>query len=411
MEEKLELLQVKTLDEMKAIIHHNFSKMRLKEDTIAIDHGLKRILSQNIISSMNVPHFNRSVVDGFAVKLSDIQGASQSIPGFLKIVGEVIMGKETQLELKQGETVYVPTGGMVPEGTEAMIMVEYTEKFGEEDIAIYVNAGVNENMMLIGDDIKKGESIFNRGHKLRAQDIGVLSALGYLEVKVYSFPKISIISTGDEIIKPGEIPKLGEIIDINTTALLGVTENFGGRVVSKTYVKDDEKAIRYAIKKELKISDIVVVSGGSSMGEKDYTVKVLESLGKVLLHGLAIKPGKPTILGLVDHKPVIGLPGQPVSAIMVYMVILKEFMSVFYGKDHFKYRTIQGKLLENIHAAPGRRTFQTVKILENNGLITVKPTYGKSGMITLLSYSDGYIEISENDEGKNEGDRVQVVLF
>lgn len=407
----MELLKVKTVDEMKTIIKERFSDLTLEAETIEINDGLGRVLAAEIISTMNVPHFNRSVVDGYAVKLTDIQGASQAIPGFLRIAGEVQMGTETTISLNQGETVYVPTGGMVPVGTEAMVMIEYTEKLGEQDLAVYANVGPNENMMLVGDDIRIGESVFALGHCLRPQDIGVLSALGYLRIAVFKRPQLSIISTGDEIIRPGETPKPGEIIDINTPALGAVAKRFGAEVIAMAYARDDQQAIMEAVQKALAHSDLVILSGGSSMGEKDYTVTVIDTLGEVLLHGLSVKPGKPTILGKVDNKPVIGLPGQPASAIMVFMIVLREFMTRYYGQDLFKYQTIQGELMENIHAAPGRRTFQTVAIQETANGIEVRPTHGKSGMITLLSYSDGYIEITENEEGKNAGDMVCVTLF
>lgn len=407
----MELLKVKTVDEMKTIIKEQFSHLTLEKETISIDDGLGRALAGDIVSTMNVPHFDRSVVDGYAVKLTDVQGASASIPGFLKIKGEVQMGMETRLTLEQGETVYVPTGGMVPGGTEAMVMVEYTEKMGDGDLAVYQNAGPSENMMRIGDDIHDGETAFVRGHFLRPQDIGVLSALGYLQVAVLRRPRLSIISTGDEIIRPGEMPKPGEVIDINTPALAAVARRLGANVVATSYARDDFDVIQEAVRDALKKSDMVILSGGSSMGEKDYTVKVIDRLGAVLLHGLAVKPGKPTILGKVDEKPVVGLPGQPASAIMVFMIMLREFMTIYYGRDGVRYQRVQGRLTQNIHAAPGRRTFQTVSIKENGSAVEVTPTHGKSGMITLLSYSDGYIEITENEEGKNAGDLVEVILF
>lgn len=407
----MELLKVKTIDEMKNIINETFKGITLEKETININHGLGRVLSADVISTMDVPHFNRSVVDGYAVKLTDIQGASNAIPGFLRITGEVQMGQETRNILNQGETVYVPTGGMVPEGTEAMVMIEYTEKLGEHDLAIYTNAGANENMMLIGDDIRNGELVFSRGHVLRPQDIGVLSALGYLQIDVFKRPKLSIISTGDEIIRPGETPKPGEVIDINTPALAAVARRLGADVVLTSYARDDQGDIQEAIENGLENGDMVILSGGSSVGEKDYTVKVIDNLGEVLLHGLAVKPGKPTILGTILKKPVIGLPGQPAAAIMVLMIVLREFMTLYYGQDSFRYQGVQGILMENIHAAPGRRTFQTVAISETENGLEVRPTHGKSGMITLLSYSDGYIEITENEEGKNAGDRVNVTLF
>lgn len=407
----MELLKVKTIDEMKKIINETFKALILEKETIDIGHGLGRVLSSDIVSTIDVPHFDRSVVDGYAVKLTDVQGASNAIPGFLRITGEVEMGKETMCILKQGETLYVPTGGMVPAGTEAMIMIEYTEKLGEKDLAVYTNAGANENMMRIGDDIRNGELVFSRGHLLRPQDIGVLSALGYLHIEVYQPPRLSIISTGDEIIRPGETPKPGQVIDINTPALAAVAKRLGAEVISTAYASDDRQEIRSAVELGIKNGDMVILSGGSSMGEKDYTVEVINELGEVLLHGLAVKPGKPTILGTVSQKPVIGLPGQPAAAIMVMMIVLQEFMSRYYGQDLFKYQTVSGVLMENIHAAPGRRTFQTVSITKSENGIEVRPTHGKSGMITLLSYSDGYLEITENEEGKNAGDQVEVTLF
>lgn len=407
----MELLKVKTIDEMKNIIKETFRALTLEKETIDLSAGLGRVLSADIVSTMDVPHFDRSVVDGYAVKLTDVQGAGSTIPGFLRIVGEVQMGKETTESLNQGETLYVPTGGMVPAGTEAMIMIEYTEKLGEKDLAIYTNAGANENMMRIGDDIRNGELVFSRGHLLRPQDIGVLSALGYLQVEVYKRPRLSIISTGDEIIRPGETPKPGEVIDINTPALAAVAKRLGADVISTAYARDDQEEIRKAVELGIKNGDMVILSGGSSMGEKDYTVQVIDGLGEVLLHGLAVKPGKPTILGSVLQKPVIGLPGQPAAAIMVLMIVLQEFMKRYYDQDSFNNQTIQGVLMENIHASPGRRTFQTVAIKKTEKDIEIRPTHGKSGMITLLSYSDGYIEITENEEGKNAGDRVEVTLF
>lgn len=407
----MELLKVKTIDEMKKIINETFKALTLEKETIDIGHGLGRVLSSDIVSTIDVPHFDRSVVDGYAVKLTDVQGASNAIPGFLRITGEVEMGKETICILKQGETLYVPTGGMVPAGTEAMIMIEYTEKLGEKDLAVYTNAGANENMMRIGDDIRNGELVFPRGHLLRPQDIGVLSALGYLHIEVYQPPRLSIISTGDEIIRPGETPKPGQVIDINTPALAAVAKRLGAEVISTAYASDDRQEIRSAVELGIKNGDMVILSGGSSMGEKDYTVEVINELGEVLLHGLAVKPGKPTILGTVSQKPVIGLPGQPAAAIMVMMIVLQKFMSRYYGQDLFKYQTVSGVLMENIHAAPGRRTFQTVAITKSENGIEVRPTHGKSGMITLLSYSDGYLEITENEEGKNAGDQVEVTLF
>ncbi|MEF9919341.1 MAG: molybdopterin molybdotransferase MoeA, partial [Eubacterium sp.] len=370
-----------------------------------------RVLAASLVSRVNVPHFDRSVVDGYAVKLKDVSGATESIPAFLKIMGSVKMGKETHLTLENGQTVYVPTGGMVPKGTEAMVMIEYTEKFSDWELAIYKSAGSQDNMMMTGDDVTCGDVLFEMGHRLRPQDIGAISAIGYTSAIVFKRPRISIISTGDEIIKPGEIPKPGEIVDINTPAIGAMTKRLGAVVDQCIYAKDDPKEIEDAICKGLESSDAVVLSGGSSVGDRDYTLTVLDKLGEVFLHGLSVKPGKPTIMATVNGKAVVGLPGQPASAIMVYLLVMRKLMTIFYKKDLYAHHYLTGKMTENVHAAPGRRTFQTVAVETTNGEVLVKPTFGKSGMITLLSYSDGYIEMTENEEGINAGDSVKVILF
>lgn len=407
----MELFEVKTTDEMKALMEHYFSDYQLETETVPLEGALGRVLSAPVVSGVNVPHFDRSVVDGYAVKLRDVQGASESIPAFLKLTGAAAMGRETTLTLHGGEAVYVPTGGMVPVGTEAMVMIEYTERFGEDELAVYKGAGSLENMMLTGDDIRAGARVFEAGHTIRPQDVGVLSSVGVVEVPVYKKPRITIISTGDEIIRPGQTPGPGQIVDINTPAIAALSEKLGAEAAGVAYAADDPQAIEDAIVRGLEQSDAVVLSGGSSVGERDYTLAVLKKLGEVFLHGLSIKPGKPTIMGRAMGKPVIGLPGQPASAIMVYMVVMKKLMNIFHKTDLYKNQYIVGTLTENVHAAPGRRTFQTVAVETGEDGVRVKPTYGKSGMITLLAYSDGYIEMTENEEGKNPGDSVKVMLF
>ncbi len=407
----MELFEVKTTDEMKALMEHYFSDYQLETEMVPLEGALGRVLSAPVVSGVNVPHFDRSVVDGYAVKLRDVQGASESIPAFLKLTGAAAMGRETTLSLHTGEAVYVPTGGMVPAGTEAMVMIEYTERFGEDELAVYKGAGSLENMMLTGDDIRAGARVFEAGHTIRPQDVGVLSSVGVVEVPVYTKPRITIISTGDEIIRPGQTPGPGQIVDINTPAIAALSEKLGAEAAGVAYAADDPQAIEDAIVRGLEQSDAVVLSGGSSVGERDYTLAVLKKLGEVFLHGLSIKPGKPTIMGRAMGKPVIGLPGQPASAIMVYMVVMKKLMNIFHKTDLYKNQYIVGTLTENVHAAPGRRTFQTVAVETGEDGVRVKPTYGKSGMITLLAYSDGYIEMTENEEGKNPGDSVKVMLF
>ena len=371
-----------------------------------------RILAEDIHSNINVPEFNRSTVDGFAIKSKDSHGASESIPSLFNILGEVHMGRETKYCIESGQAVYVPTGGMIPEGADGVVMIEYTEKLDEANLMVYKSISFNENIVLKGDDIKVGETALEKGRRVTPEVVGVLAALGKSQVKVYKKPKFYIISTGDEIIDLDEELELGKVRDINSYTLYSLIMKLGGDVVGKNIVKDNYELLKREVEKAVKISDIVLISGGSSVGTRDYTYKVINSFNGqgFFVHGISIKPGKPTIIGEGEGKLIFGLPGHPVSSIVVFKAIVEDFI-----KDKMNIKDYLPKTKAiidfNFPSSSGKETYQMVKLKEEDGKVYATPSFGKSGMITLLSDSDGYIVIKSFEEGVYKGEERQVYLL
>lgn len=401
----MDFFNVVSVEEGKKKMLEVFKKYSFNVEEIEILDSTDRVLAEDIVAFENVPEFNRSTVDGFAVKSSDTHGASESIPSFLTLLGEVRMGEKTETNISSGESIYVPTGGMVPEGADAVIMIEYAEKLDDSTLMVYKPLSFGENIILKGDDIKKGEKVIDKGKKLTPQDIGVLAALGISKIRVYKKPRFFIISTGDEIVDLDEELKMGKVRDINSYALCSLITKLGGEVVGRSIVKDNFDHLRGSVENALELSDIVLVSGGSSVGTRDYTSKVINSFnGKgVFIHGVSIKPGKPTIIGEGKGKPIIGLPGHPVSSIIVFKVFIEYFIKQLMNiKENINKTTA---ILDfNFPSSPGKETYQMVNIVERDGKTYAIPSFGKSGMITLLSKSDGYVVLKPHEEGISKGD-------
>ncbi len=388
---------------------HDFVSTKM----VLIDSALGCILAEDIIAPINVPDFPRSTVDGYAVISKDIQAASESVPSFLKITDDIYMGQDVTINLQRGECAYVPTGGMLPGGSDAVVMIENCEHFNTENIAVYESVANKENIVDVGDDVKKGQKLLEKGRKISPREIGVLASLGRKEVEIYNKLKITIISTGDEILSIDEELKKGYVYDINTYSLASLARQNGMIVNNKHIVKDDEQLLENTIKQSLKDSDIIIVSGGSSQGKKDVTAKVINDVAScgVLTHGLALKPGKPTITGYdEDTKTVlIGLPGHPVAAMIVFELLgvwlQNKLMNV---NDKFE---IIARMETNVASAPGRSTCQLVSLRKTeNGYLAI-PVHGKSGLMSTLIQSDGYIIINRFNEGVQKGENVYVTLF
>lgn len=408
----MEFFNVVSIKEGRTIMRDNFKDYELGIEYVNIENCLNRIIAEDIYSNIDVPEFNRSTVDGYSIKVEDSHGANESIPSIINILGKVNMGEVIKSSIRSGESYYVPTGGMVPEGSNGMIMIENTEKLDESTLLLYKPISEGENIIYKGDDIKKGELALEKGRKINTEVIGVLAALGLAKVPVYSKAKFYIISTGDEIISIEEELSLGKIRDVNSYTLSALIKNIGGEVVGKSIVKDVYELLKSEVEKALEISDIVIISGGSSVGTKDYTHKVIDSFnGKgVLFHGLAIKPGKPTIVGEANGKMICGLPGHVVSSIIVFKALLEYFIREKLRTKEITPR-VKAIINHNFPSNPGLVTYQMVKLREEDGVFYATPTFGKSGMISLLSNSQGYIIIGAHEEGIYKGEEREVFLL
>lgn len=408
----MEFFNVFTVKEVHSIIQKLANNYLIGTETVDLLHAIDRIVYKDIIANVNLPEFNRSTVDGYAVISQDVMGASESIPSYLQTIGQVSMGETVDLLIGRGQVVYVPTGGMVPEGADGVVMIEYIDKLDEQTILIYKPIAPGENMTLIGDDLKKGELVVPKGKKLSAYDVGLLAGMGLSKVEVYKKPKFAILSTGDEIIDLHEDKGIGQVRDINGYALNALIVQLGGEVVHKNIVEDDFEKLQNVLGNMLQEADIVLISGGSSVGTRDYTKKLIESFagGEVLVHGVSIKPGKPTILGQVGGKIVYGLPGHPASALIIFNVFVKTYIRNILSRTQ-KMVTIQAKLTGNVHSSPGKETYQMVQLIRQDHEWLAVPFYAKSGMMTLLSKASGYIRITDEKEGIVKGEKVDVFLF
>lgn len=410
----MKLLHVDTVEQARDKVKAVLSEKGMEVLECGLTEALGKVLAEDIYAGEPVPAFRRSTVDGYAVRHQDTGGASESLPVFLNITGEVVMGQEALTAVHPGECVYVPTGGMLPEGADAMVMVEYCELFSKKEAAIYQSVPQGANVVQPGDDMKTGELVLPRGTLLRAQEIGALAALGKTKIQVYKPWSITVISTGDELAAPGEILRPGQVRDINTYSLCAQAERMGFEVREHFVLKDDRTLLRDTIRKAMEHSDIVAVSGGSSQGKKDETNSVIAELASegAFTHGLALKPGKPTILGYDRPSGTLlaGLPGHPTAAMLVFELVIGAVWRMLCGvKEPFP---VQAKMLTNLPAAAGRKTCQLVQLCtDEDGEMLAVPVFGRSGLITVLTKADGYVIIEENQEGLKKGEKTKVHLI
>lgn len=409
----MRFLQVDTISGARERLLQEVGDNFLKMETVKLSEAYGKCLAEDIYAEENIPDFRRATVDGYAVKASDTQGAGESVPVFLSVVDEISIGKPALREIKNGECAYVPTGGMIPDGADAMVMVEYTELFDKRDAAVYSSVSAGNGVVQIGEDAKKGELLLSRGTVLHSAQTGVLASLGKHTVKVYAPWHITIISTGDELAEVGEEKGRCQVYDINTHALYALAKEQGMTVDKAFSVKDEDEKIEQALKDSLLCSDIVVISGGSSQGKKDMTADIIDKIAEpgVWTHGLALKPGKPTIVGM--DKPsgtlLIGLPGHPVAAIMVFQLLLVWLQKNLRGEKEAP--GVPAVLSSNIPGAAGRAVCQTVKLeKEENGYRAI-PVFGKSGLMHTLTQADGYVLVEADKEGICKGETVYVQLL
>jgi molybdopterin molybdotransferase len=408
----MRLLEVDTVEQVKEKMDIYFGDIAIGYEEIEIAKALGRVAYEDVFSQLDIPDFNRSTVDGYAVVSKDTYGASESIPVFLNIIGKVEMGEATSLKESSGQCIYVPTGGMIPEGADGMLMIEYAELIDRGMLAAYSPVAPGENIILIGDDVRSGEKVLSKGRMIRSQDVGVLCAAGISRIKVSKRPRVAVVSTGDEIVDPFGQVRPGQVRDINTYTLSAMVQELGGEVSKSIVVKDDYDLIRNTVDEASKYNDIVVISGGSSVGVKDNTEKVIDSFGEpgVFVHGVAVKPGKPTILGRVRNAAVFGLPGHPVSAVIIFKIFVEELIDRLLGKSKENIY-INAVCSVNLHSSPGKETHQMIELIENEEGFTAKPIHAKSSAISQLSKAHGLIRIPVDKEGIIKGEVVKVELF
>ncbi len=385
----------------------------VKTEEIPTENTLWRILAEDIIADDDLPSFPRSTMDGYAVKASSTFGASDENPAYLNITGHIAMGESPLFSLKQGEAAKISTGGMLPDGADSVIMIEHTETLDENTIEIYKSTAPGHNIIEKGEDFLKGSIMLAKGSKIRPQETGLLAAFGRKKVRVYKKPVIGIISTGDEVVPISESPLSGQIRDINAYTLSGQVKEAGGIPLTFGIVKDNYENLYDVCMKALLQSDMVLISGGSSVGVRDYTIEVLSDLpdSEIIVHGISISPGKPTILARSGKKTLWGIPGHVVSAMVVFTVLVKPFIEKISGNNlQRKIPAVSAKLSRNIASAQGRTDYIRVRLTEKEGALWAEPVLGKSGLINTMVKADGLIKIGKNTEGLLKGTMVEVLF-
>lgn len=383
-------------------------------ETIDTAHALGRVVAKNIHAQIPLPSFPRSTVDGFAVRAADTFGSSESLPAYLRLGGEVYMGVHPAFSLPKGHCALIHTGGMLPEGADAVIMVEHTQMAGSDEVEILRAVAVGENILKIGEDVAEGELVIGRGTRLRPAEIGGLMALGETFVSVVRQPVVGILSTGDEVVSPYAELKIGQVRDVNTYTLSALIEQNGGEAVSYGILSDNKDVLRAAAERALKACDMVILTAGSSASTRDLTVDVIGNLGKpgVLAHGLNVRPGKPTILAVCDGKVVIGLPGNPVSALTIAGLVVVPVLEKLQGIAHrLEKPYLVARLTLNLPSQAGREDWIPVRLVNAEGEIVAEPVFGKSNLIFSLSRADGLILIPADTTGFAAGSMVKVFLF
>jgi molybdopterin molybdotransferase len=376
------------------------------QETVPLGMASGRVLAADVRSDTDIPGFDRSVVDGYAVRAADTIGASDAIPAILLMKGRVEMGHLPQSAVRPGECIYVPTGGVLPAGADAMVMVENAEQAGDE-VLMKKPASFGENVLLHNEDFSKSDIVLGFGRRLSAQDMGVLAAAGCSVVPVYKRPVIGVVSTGNELVPVTEIPRAGQVRDSNSFMVGAFVEERGCIPLHYGIVGDDRTVLKATLNKAAGACDAILLSGGSSKDDRDMAASLIGELGEVIVHGIAIAPGKPTIIGRAENTPVVGLPGHPASAFVVLVAIVSHLLDAMAGDRHPKMRTVPARLDRNVPSQKGREDYVRVGVRE--GIAT--PLFGKSGLLNTLVTSDGVIRIPAECEGLETGAMVEVLVW
>jgi molybdopterin molybdotransferase len=389
---------------------------RLGAEWVSLDESLDRVAAEAIVSPEDLPRQARATMDGYAVQAGDTFGASGSIPAALPVIGRVVMGELPPFSLAAGQVAQIPTGGFLPAGADAVVMVEYANELEDGVVEIFRPVTPGENVLHRSEDVARDRPIVPQGRRLRPQDVGLLAGVGILRARVGKRPTVAVISTGDEIVPVAERPGPGQIRDVNGPALRALVKATGARVLAGGIVRDEPALLTAALKGTLSKADVIVLSGGSSVGQSDHIVDVVNGFpdARVLAHGVAISPGKPTLLARLHGKPVFGLPGHPVSALVVAQVFLAPFLRYLEGEPLQREpvgRQRQAILASSVASVQGREEYVRVSLQKRDDRWCAQPVFGKSGMLSSLAKADGFFIIPAHVEGVPGGETVNAYLF
>lgn len=393
-----------------------FGPMDTKRIPLSLASG--RVLAEDIVAAHDWPLMNRSCMDGYAINARDIFGATETNPGYLECTASLSIEKAPEVALFPGECARIATGGILPEGTDAVVMIEHTQSMNDEEmgtIEVRKSVAPGENVMMRGEDAQTDKTALAAGTVIRPQEVGLSAALGFEELTVFNQPRVGILSTGDELIELSETPQPGQVRDVNSLTISALVELAGAVPTRYGIIKDDLDSLKAALAKALSENDVVLLSGGSSIGVRDLTVQTIESMddAELLAHGVALSPGKPTILGRVGTKPVLGLPGQVTSALVVMHVLILPLLRHLQGDagafDEIRRPMRQAVLARNIHSKPGREDYIRIRLEErDNDLPLAHPVLGKSGLLRTMIQADGLAPIPADSEGLYEGQTIGV---
>ncbi len=403
-----------SLDEAQRILKDHFSPKPIGVEQIPISQACNRVLAKDVVASVDVPPFDRATVDGYAVKAEDTFGAEENRPITLEFSGDIPVGMLPSITVEHGTAAGIVTGAPLPKGADAVVMIEYTARKGST-IVLRHPVSKGENIMKAGSDIKKGEAILGKSEVLSSRTVGALAAVGLTKIEAHRRPTVAILSTGAEIIDPGEHLPPGKIYDINTHTLSAAVVECGGDPVNFGVVSDETDHLKTMIQRALNSADVVLTSGGVSVGPKDIVPKVLATLGApgVLVHGVAMKPGKPTTIAVINGKPVFSLPGHPTSALLAFQIFARPMISEMGGRTAEPFVVLKALAATRMFPAKGRRTFIMVKLVKDaSGSLLASPVpLGLSGAITTLTKAEGFVKIREEQQFVDVGDEVTVYLF
>ena len=400
------MLEVVDLDDARTTVEERFALTAGGVERIALGDAAGRALASDVVAQEGVPPFDRSMVDGFAVIAADTFGCSDALPALLTLAGEVDMGAAPEVACSPGTCVRIPTGGQVPDGADAVVMLEYCEEYGDGTVGVAKPAAPGASIVYANDDVKPGQVLISAGTSLLPHHVGTLASLGMTSVEVLDRIRVGIISTGDEIVPAGQVPVASQMRDVNAPVLAAAVEACGGVAVRYPIVPDVYDQLHAAVQKALGECDMVLVSGGSSAGQKDNTARVFSSFGELLFHGVAVKPGKPTMCADASGKPAFGLPGHPVAAYYMFLELVRPLL-VPARRGLF----VRARLAAGVPSNHGRAELVAAALEETPDGLAAVPVYGKSGLISQLSGADGYFVIPRNREGLAAGAEVEVHLF